>query len=126
MVERIRKQWGMTQDVFGELCGISGRYISAIERGRNEPPLSTMMEIRRIIDLGKEGAIRDKKSRDKRSVRNDGSGDCTALIHSIASSGASVTIDDFLWLMELQQTLPVAIASDLVKGLLENRHQLKK
>ncbi len=117
--------WGMTQKDFGLIVGFSGTYISGIECGHKKATLETQDHIRRIVALGKEGAL--KASAKAPIIRTPKELlDCTELIRAIGSAGVSVTLGDVLFLMELQQSLPAPINQDLVQSVVENRKKARQ
>ncbi len=44
-IKELRKQAGVTQDRLGEAVGISPKYLSGIERGRENPTLDTLLRL---------------------------------------------------------------------------------
>ncbi len=42
-IKQLRKRQGLTQDRLGEAVGISSKYLSSIERGRENPTLDTLL-----------------------------------------------------------------------------------
>jgi transcriptional regulator with XRE-family HTH domain len=47
-IKRLRKKLNLSQDRFGKKIGISGKTISAYEKGRCEPPLKILEKISNI------------------------------------------------------------------------------
>lgn len=53
-IAEIRKQKGMTQDKLANKMGISSKYLSSIERGKENPTLDTLINLGQSLeaDLG--------------------------------------------------------------------------
>jgi transcriptional regulator with XRE-family HTH domain len=60
----LREQRGLTQEQVGERAGYTAKYISEIERGRRDPPLTTIARIaERGIECGLHDLLSDKARR---------------------------------------------------------------
>ena len=50
-IQEIRNKKGMTQDQLSEKVGISSKYLSSIERGKENPTLNTILKMARSLDV---------------------------------------------------------------------------
>ena len=50
-IQEIRNQKGLTQDQLSEEVGISSKYLSSIERGKENPTLNTILKLARSLDV---------------------------------------------------------------------------
>lgn len=50
-IQKIRKSKGMTQDRLAEDVNISPKYLSSIERGRENPTLNTIIQLSDSLDV---------------------------------------------------------------------------
>ena len=50
-IREIRNKKGITQDQLAERVGISSKYLSSIERGKENPTLSTILKLARSLDV---------------------------------------------------------------------------
>jgi len=50
-IQDIREKKGLTQDELGEKTGISGKYISAIERGQKNLTILTLEKVAKGLDV---------------------------------------------------------------------------
>jgi transcriptional regulator with XRE-family HTH domain len=44
-IQRLRKEAGLTQELLAELCEFDPTYISLLERGKRNPPFTTLLTI---------------------------------------------------------------------------------
>lgn len=57
VIQRIRKERGMTQEQLAEKAGISSNSISRIERGQLVPALPTLIEICNALVIGSDAVL---------------------------------------------------------------------
>lgn len=50
-IKDLRKQKGLKQNDFAELCGLSQSYLSLIEKGKKEPTLSLLKQISSTLSM---------------------------------------------------------------------------
>ena len=50
-IQEIRNKKGITQDRLSEKAGISPKYLSSIERGKENPTLDTILKLARSLDV---------------------------------------------------------------------------
>ena len=50
-IQEIRNKKGITQDQLSEKVGISSKYLSSIERGKENPTLNTILKMARSLDV---------------------------------------------------------------------------
>ena len=50
-IQKIRKQKGLTQDRLAEDINISSKYLSSIERGKENPTLNTIIQLSESLDV---------------------------------------------------------------------------
>ena len=50
-IQEIRNKRGITQDQLSEKVGISSKYLSSIERGKENPRLNTILKLARSLDV---------------------------------------------------------------------------
>ena len=50
-IQEIRNKKGLTQDQLSEEVGISSKYLSSIERGKENPTLNTILKLARSLDV---------------------------------------------------------------------------
>jgi len=50
-IQQLRRMHGMTQDALGESIGISGKYLSSIERGLGNCSLDVLLAIAASLDI---------------------------------------------------------------------------
>jgi len=50
-IKNLRKSKGMTQEGFAEKAGISSKYLSSIERGKENPTLDTLLRLFTLLDI---------------------------------------------------------------------------
>ena len=50
-IREIRNKKGITQDQLAERVGISSKYLSSIERGKENPTLSTILKLAQSLDV---------------------------------------------------------------------------
>ncbi len=50
-IQEIRNKKGITQDQLSEKVGISSKYLSSIERGKENPTLKTILKLARSLDV---------------------------------------------------------------------------
>ena len=50
-IQEIRNKKGLTQDQLSEKVGISSKYLSSIERGKENPTLNTILKLARSLDV---------------------------------------------------------------------------
>jgi len=50
-IQEIRNKKGLTQDQLSEKVGISSKYLSSIERGKENPTLNTILKLTRSLDV---------------------------------------------------------------------------
>ena len=50
-IKNLRKSKGMTQEEFAEKAGISSKYLSSIERGKENPTLDTLLRLLTLLDI---------------------------------------------------------------------------
>jgi transcriptional regulator with XRE-family HTH domain len=50
-IQEIRNTKGLTQDQLSEKVGISSKYLSSIERGKENPTLNTILKLARSLDV---------------------------------------------------------------------------
>lgn len=50
-IQEIRNKKGITQDQLSEKVGISSKYLSSIERGKENPTLNTILKLSRSLDV---------------------------------------------------------------------------
>jgi transcriptional regulator with XRE-family HTH domain len=50
-IQEIRNKKGLTQDQLSEKVGISSKYLSSIERGKENPTLKTILKLARSLDV---------------------------------------------------------------------------
>ena len=49
-IQEIRNKKGITQDQLSEKAGISSKYLSSIERGKENPTLNTILKLARSLE----------------------------------------------------------------------------
>ena len=50
-IQEIRNKKGLTQDQLSEKVGISSKYLSSIERGKENPTLNTILKLAGSLDV---------------------------------------------------------------------------
>lgn len=60
-----RKERGLTQEKFAEMCGISTREVSNIENGKTEPKFGTLISICQVCNIGMEEFITQTNGEEK-------------------------------------------------------------
>ena len=50
-IQEIRNKKGITQDQLSEKVGISAKYLSSIERGKENPTLNTILKLAQSLDV---------------------------------------------------------------------------
>ena len=50
-IQEIRNKKGITQDQLSEKVGISSKYLSSIERGKENPTLNTILKLAQSLDV---------------------------------------------------------------------------
>lgn len=50
-IKRLRKDRGLTQEQLAELCEFDPTYISLLERGKRNPPFSTLIKIALVLEI---------------------------------------------------------------------------
>lgn len=50
-IRKIRKERGLSQEEFAEICGLHRNYLSSIERGERNITLDTLSQISNAINL---------------------------------------------------------------------------
>ena len=50
-IQEIRNKKGITQDQLSEKVGISPKYLSSIERGKENPTLNTILKLAQSLDV---------------------------------------------------------------------------
>jgi len=64
VIQRTRKECGMTQEQLAEKTGVSSNSISRIERGQLVPALSTLIGICNALNIGTDAVLADYISAD--------------------------------------------------------------
>lgn len=50
-LRQIRKQRGMTQEALAKASGVSRGYLSRLEMGRHDPPLSRLRRLAKVLEV---------------------------------------------------------------------------
>ena len=50
-IQRLRKEAGLTQELLAELCEFDPTYISLLERGKRNPPYTTLLTIAENMEI---------------------------------------------------------------------------
>ena len=50
-LKQIRKRRGMTQEALAEKAGVSRAYLSRLEMGRHDPPLSRLRTLAKVLKV---------------------------------------------------------------------------
>ena len=70
-IKRLRTRLGLTQDTLAEQVRISPKYLSSIERGRENPTLDTLLRLARSLKVDPwEMFLVDQEPLDTQSLRN--------------------------------------------------------
>lgn len=67
-VEQIRKSFGMTQEQFGTMLGMTRRQVADIENGRANPTLETLQKIGKLFGFT-VGFVPDEPDEDRLAPR---------------------------------------------------------
>jgi len=70
-IKRLRSQLGLTQDALAERVQISPKYLSNIERGRENPTLDTLLRLARSLKVEPwEVFVLDSEALDRQALRS--------------------------------------------------------
>ena len=58
-IKKIRKSKGLTQEKLAELVGINSKYLSSIERGKENPTLNTVLKLAESLDVNPNEIFQD-------------------------------------------------------------------
>lgn len=68
-LKEIRGSKGITQEQLSEMVGINPKYLSSIERGKENPTLNTILKLAETLDVGLNDIFSDIQVEDPKNRR---------------------------------------------------------
>ena len=68
-IKKVRNSKGLTQEELAELMGINSKYLSSIERGKENPTLNTVLKLAESLDVNPNEIFKDIKIENPQKIK---------------------------------------------------------